>query len=58
MPYDEELVHPFVTQHAGVKHSIRVLGGRPWLCWLHPDGQWVSECPVTGPGLSWRKEQT
>ena len=54
--HDEELVRPFVTQHAGVEHSIRMFGDEPWLFWKHPDGQWVSECKVSGPGLSWYSE--
>jgi len=53
MAHNEELVRPFVTYHAGVEHSIRMMGTEPWLFWRHPDGQWVSECPVSGPGLCW-----
>ncbi len=39
------LVKPFVAHHTG-EHCIALWEGEPWLFWRHPDGQWVSECPV------------
>ena len=51
--HNEELVRPFITQHSGIEHTIRMVGEEPWLFWKHPDGQWVTECRVSGPGLCW-----
>lgn len=46
--YDpKKIVEPFVTcKAAGVEHCIVMKGDDPWLCWRHPDGQWVTECKV------------
>lgn len=57
MTHGEVLVRPFVTCRApGVEHVIMMQGDEAWLCWKHPDGQWVTECRVTGPGLSWHDD--
>ena len=56
MNHGEILVDPFVTHHPDVQHCILMFGDtdpEPWLCWKHPDGQWVTECKVTGKGLCW-----
>ncbi len=47
--HGERLTHPFITHHAGVEHIIMMQGDEPWLCWKHPDGQWVTECRIVYP---------
>ena len=27
-------------------HVLMWHGPEPWLCWKHPDGQWVTEAPI------------
>ncbi len=54
MTHNEMLVRPFKTcRHPGVEHAIIMQGDEPWLCWRGPEGQWVTECRVGGPGLGW-----
>lgn len=50
MRHSSKLTAPFVTHHASAQHCIVWQGsaeeGEPWLCWRHPDGNWVTECKV------------
>lgn len=47
MKHGEILVGPFATCRVpGVEHVIMVQGDEQWLCWKHPDGDWVTECRV------------
>ena len=44
----EALDEPFAIHHPGSAYKLTRISGEAWLCWQHPDGQWVTEQKMEG----------
>lgn len=51
-PPEDCLTGEFTTHHPGRPHKIVRAGATWWLCFRHPDGQWVTEQAVVVNALT------